>query len=95
MREELNKNFLEGTENNNETEELVMVNNGLNDQIKTLQAQLQAERKARQQAEARIKRDLAETQKKYDEKNRDAMQRGKAIDEVKAEAHRQVEEASK
>lgn len=47
LREELDKNFLEGTDDHAESEELVLINNGLNDQIKTLQTQLASERKVR------------------------------------------------
>jgi len=47
LREELDKNFLEGTDDRAESEELVLINNGLNDQIKTLQTQLASERKVR------------------------------------------------
>jgi hypothetical protein len=36
LKDELNKNFMEGTDNQMESDELIMINNGLNDTIKQL-----------------------------------------------------------
>ena len=36
LKDELNQNFMEGTDQNMETDELIMINNGLNEQIKQL-----------------------------------------------------------
>jgi hypothetical protein len=36
LKDELNKNFMEGTDNNMESDELIMINNGLNETIKKL-----------------------------------------------------------
>ena len=36
MKEELNRNYMQGTDNKDEQNELVMINNGLNTQIKQL-----------------------------------------------------------
>lgn len=48
LREELNRNLMHGDQAGEETNELIMINSGLNAQIKKLQQQLQDERKIRQ-----------------------------------------------
>lgn len=48
LREELNRNLMHGDQAGEETNELIMINSGLNAQIKKLQQQIQDERKIRQ-----------------------------------------------
>lgn len=47
MREELNSQFINGEENEDDSKELVMINNGLNIQIRQLKQQIEDERKIR------------------------------------------------
>ena len=86
LKDELNKNFMEGNDNQMESDELIMINNGLNDTIKQLQKQLTDERKIRKAETAKLMAEIKEMKQKYESTNREAMVKNKEIDKVKNEA---------
>lgn len=94
MREELNSQFLNGEENEDDAKELVMINNGLNIQIKQLKQQIEDERKIRQHEVQRLKDQNLETVKKYRADNREILNKDKETELARKEVLKVKDEMS-
>ena len=93
LQEELNRGFLNQNETQGDSEELIMINNGLKDQVKQLAKQVADERKIRQQEVARYKKELTEYKNKYESTTKEALTKERQIDAVRNKSYKIEEEA--
>jgi hypothetical protein len=94
MREELNSQFLNGEDNEDDAKELVMINNGLNIQIKQLKQQIEDERKIRQHEVQRLKDEKQKTVNKYKADNREILNKDKETEQARKEVLKVKDEMS-
>lgn len=94
MREELNSQFLNGEDNEDDAKELVMINNGLNIQIKQLKQQIEDERKIRQHEVQRLKDEKQKTVNKYKADNREILNKDKETELARKEVLKVKDEMS-